>query len=371
MGALRTPIHSILFVLFFIFGTSLVTAAPVAYWPFDEGNGTTVLDASGNGNTGTFQGSPTWTSDSISGYALQFDGIDDKIFVPYSPFLQLPTLSISAWIKRDSSTDGTIISRNGPYYLQIYNNKLRGGVFSGSGSTWTDLNGTTTLQVGVWYHVGMTYDGNILKLFVNGQEETSAQNVPISSSNSQNLYIAWGEPGQNYHFHGIIDEIIITNDPQLSVIPFLNVTNIGGGSGTPLSHVFGDLFETQFSFQPNSNFFNLSSLPPETVVGTLTTSTSRFAGTNFVIRYYGDIINYNTPVYYNFPVLPLTQPLLFGILHFNLTSSPYQDADTNGVVTIDIPKSVLGATFYIQGVAWNGNELLLSNGYSMTLPLGI
>ncbi len=35
----------------------------VAYWPFEEGTGTSTADTSGNGNTGTLTNGPTWNTD--------------------------------------------------------------------------------------------------------------------------------------------------------------------------------------------------------------------------------------------------------------------------------------------------------------------
>ena len=47
----------------------------VAYYPLNEGAGTTTADASGKGHTGTMQGTPTWV-DGPPGYgkALYFNG---------------------------------------------------------------------------------------------------------------------------------------------------------------------------------------------------------------------------------------------------------------------------------------------------------
>jgi hypothetical protein len=56
----------------------------VGYWHFDEGVGTTTLDASGNGNNGVFGGSPVWQLNAnckVSG-CLNFDGINSYISIP-------------------------------------------------------------------------------------------------------------------------------------------------------------------------------------------------------------------------------------------------------------------------------------------------
>jgi hypothetical protein len=45
----------------------------VGYWPLDEGSGSTAVDFSGNGHTGTLVNDPTWTN----GPQLDFDGVDD------------------------------------------------------------------------------------------------------------------------------------------------------------------------------------------------------------------------------------------------------------------------------------------------------
>src|SRR3989344_20842 len=53
------------------------TTGMVAYWPLNEGSGTTASDATGNGNTATLSG-PFWTTGQISG-ALSFDGSNDTL----------------------------------------------------------------------------------------------------------------------------------------------------------------------------------------------------------------------------------------------------------------------------------------------------
>lgn len=57
----------------------------VAYYTFEEGSGSTVIDRSRNDNDGSLEtdggSGPSWGSDSSGSY-LQFDGTDDHVFVP-------------------------------------------------------------------------------------------------------------------------------------------------------------------------------------------------------------------------------------------------------------------------------------------------
>jgi len=199
----------LLIILFIISLASTVYSIPVAEWHFDECNGTTVSDATGNGNNGNFVGNPTWTTDAISGCALHFDGINDYISIPSSPTL-LPQneIKLEAWVKRDSNADGSIISKNGPYYLGIVNNKIDGRLYING---WHFVSGTTNLLLDQWYHLAMTYNGSEIKLFVNGVEDVSAAvNGSIANIGSI-LTIGWGEPGVNFFFNGTIDEVLIDN----------------------------------------------------------------------------------------------------------------------------------------------------------------
>ena len=67
-----------------VVGTGFAAAQPamaatglVAAYGFDEGTGTTVTDASGNGNTGTITNA-TWAATGKFGKALQFNGTNAR-----------------------------------------------------------------------------------------------------------------------------------------------------------------------------------------------------------------------------------------------------------------------------------------------------
>ena len=71
----------------------------VAAYSFDEKNGSTVADASGNGNTGTISNA-TWTSTAKHGSALTFNGSSSMVTIQPSASLALTTgTTFEAWVR--------------------------------------------------------------------------------------------------------------------------------------------------------------------------------------------------------------------------------------------------------------------------------
>ncbi len=184
----------------------------VAYWNFDECAGFTASDSSAFGNTGLLKNGVSWTNDGISGCAVHLDGSDDFILVSKSSSIDsieaANQVAITAWIKRDSSQDGTIISRSGPFLLDVSNNKIRGGIYVGG---WQLISGTTDLQPGQWYSVGMSYDGQHLRILVNDVEEQVINESRSLSLSFQDVFIGYGE-NFGAHFQGTIDELKLYNN---------------------------------------------------------------------------------------------------------------------------------------------------------------
>ena len=67
----------------------------VAWWKFDETNGSKAYDSSGNGHDGNLSGGPTWATGKIGG-ALSFDGGDDYVVTDVTTGLDF---SVSTWVK--------------------------------------------------------------------------------------------------------------------------------------------------------------------------------------------------------------------------------------------------------------------------------
>lgn len=130
----------------------------VAWWKFDETEGDTVSDSSGNNHSGTLTGDPKWQPDGGKvGGALELDGASwvdcgsGDVLAMTGPF------TIACWVNPASlSGHHAFAGRNGAYYFKSYDAKLRF-------TTPYILDHDTTnpvLKTGTWQHVAVTFQPN-------------------------------------------------------------------------------------------------------------------------------------------------------------------------------------------------------------------
>lgn len=149
------------------------------YWKLDEGSGLTAFDSGFYRNDGTLvnMDNTDWV-DGIKGKALYFDGVDglNQVNLPTDPeFQPQDQLTLSAWVKLNETSDEPIIVGGGITY----------GLWVGGGrplfrlrtTGLTDLYGNTTLQTGQWYHIAATYDGQVMRIYVNGVQDNLMGNT--------------------------------------------------------------------------------------------------------------------------------------------------------------------------------------------------
>ena len=189
-------------------------ASLVAAYAFNEGAGTTVADISGNGNTGTISGA-TWTTSGKFGNALTFNGTSAMVTIPNAASLNLTSgMTLEAWVYPTAAPTNwrAVVDKNvDGYYLMASTNV---GNRPAVGGTWTAGNqntiGPSVLAVNTWTHLAATFDGAMVRLFVNGvQVATQAQVTPLASSTGTLQIGADSYAGEN--FAGRIDEVRIYN----------------------------------------------------------------------------------------------------------------------------------------------------------------
>jgi glucose/arabinose dehydrogenase len=241
-------------------GATTLSSVPslVAAYSFNEGTGTIVADASGNGNTGTVS-SATWTNAGKYGNALVFNGTSARITVNDAASLRLTTgMTLEAWIYPTSTANGwrdVIYKGNDNYYLEARSPSgppAIGGSFAGN-----PLYGLTSLATGTWTHLAGTYDGAILRLYVNGTEVASRVQSGSIATSTNSLQIG-GDSFFGQYFQGRIDEVRVYNRS-------LGATEIQSDMNTPITN------------SPTNTPPTISAIAAQTILEDTTTGPISFA----------------------------------------------------------------------------------------------
>jgi hypothetical protein len=193
--------------------------APTAYWRVGEASGTTAADASGNGRTGTYTGSPSLGKPGAlagdSNTAVALDGTSQYIQVPFSTALNPSTFTLEAWVNPTGGSDrfrSVITSRDVATstvrgYMLYASSANTWQLWLGTGSTYAKLYGPP-VALNTWTHLAATYDGTTARLYVNGTLAASAP-LTYTPNSTRPLRIGAGktETAPDYLFPGRLDEI--------------------------------------------------------------------------------------------------------------------------------------------------------------------
>ena len=194
----------------------------VAYWGMDEGSGTTLVDSSTYGNTGTILGAPSWSS-GIRGQALNFNGSSQYAAAPDVSSLDISgNITLAAWIAPAKlgtqrvickafmgSTDGyeLSLSNGGKVFFRV-NQKSHTDTYRVNSVSSYPVSGTT------WIHAAATYAGDSLRIYINGTEEAAVGMTGTIGTNSDSLYIGRQKdpiPANTDWYQGQMDEARIYN----------------------------------------------------------------------------------------------------------------------------------------------------------------
>ena len=192
--------------------------ALVGLWLCDDGAGDTMTDSSGNGNDAT--GQFDWGEGKFDdGIVIAGGGI--TVATSDSVNSVKEALTVAAWFRIDADSN-TGIRRQNAFLLEDQSdtepvpNSFSFRIWTTNGLC-PGAYGTTELEHGEWYHVAGTYDGEFLKLYINGVAEEELKTDGGAAFNGE-----WAgdiaTPGDQLQlkyasesYTGAMDEIVIFN----------------------------------------------------------------------------------------------------------------------------------------------------------------
>ena len=179
-----------------------VTNGLVGWWKFDDGSGTTAIDSTGNGYTGTLNGTTGWTSGHIGPYAISYPGISGS-GISISPTITTgTTFTYAAWIY--------IIPGGASYQnLFAYGSSVGFWIIGGKLSFYygTDHLNNTSITSNAWHHIAVVDNAGAVTFYLDGSADGTAASGPSFVANGMGA--DYGNSGE--YFEGYQDDVRIYN----------------------------------------------------------------------------------------------------------------------------------------------------------------
>ncbi|MCX6619389.1 MAG: LamG domain-containing protein, partial [Acidobacteria bacterium] len=209
-----------------------------------------------DGNSGTLLNGAA-TAPGEVGQALSFDGVDDRVLVPFNANLSpAGPFAVAVWFKPDPSqfsgdglfmlvdkshgfVDGTGWALQGvpaASSLSLGRNSVAGEMTFGFGlggssaeENYFAVGTGISVRDNVWHHVVGMFTGSEVQIYLDGILKESRPQATLPVNNSRDLYIgaAWGGGSPTRHFHGLIDEVQYFGR-ALSLAEIQKIVNAGG-----------------------------------------------------------------------------------------------------------------------------------------------
>lgn len=186
------------------------SAGPIGYWKMDDRTGSSVVDSSGNGFTGSIQNSGTFSSGKY-GSALNLNGTSQYVIVNPQSGLNNTAGTLEAWVNPSSTpaSDQFIVmgNRDGNriYMLRLAttgNLGLQVGTISIADTG-------IAIPANTWTHVSVSYNNGTYYAYVGGRQVASSTYTGLVTLNSYSTIGAYDDLAGNVNswFPGRIDEV--------------------------------------------------------------------------------------------------------------------------------------------------------------------
>ena len=201
----------------------------ITAYSFDNStvSGSTVADTSGNGYSGQLSSGVTSGQSGRFGESFYFSGSNSEVKILYNnPSGLGSSFTFSYWMKVAAADlnrpaylvhRGTLIADQNSFIFGY--NPATAEIFAPthSGSDPRSASGIPSVQGDIWNHIAYTYDGAVLRNYLNGTEVRNTT-ITFGLTGIGNLFL--GSPGNEFvnanNFRGYLDEVNIWNEPLSS-----------------------------------------------------------------------------------------------------------------------------------------------------------
>jgi len=193
----------------------------VALYDLDEGEGTVVRDASGNGQDGVVQGAQ-WAEGRF-GSALWFDGTDDSVFVAAPDSIRdLRRITVECWFNPEyASGRRFLIGHDVGFHFEVDEGTFTSISLYNQGGAVPNEEGKPHQQVGLagglirsgrWHHLAITYGGGAVSYFLDGvlRGRQPGPKAFRLGAPSRGLWLGC-YVGQDFYYSGRIDEARVSD----------------------------------------------------------------------------------------------------------------------------------------------------------------
>jgi len=204
--ALRLVLMSVLLAL--AAAPLLADQGLIAHYGCDEGAGAVLNDSVG-GHDGAITGA-TWAK-SGDGFALRFDGKKDFVDCGAGPGPSpMQAVTLEAWVypeRTPAAGEAGIVGKGyGTFVLTQYTDGQCWWYIGGGGN-----NAKAALAPGTWHHVVGTFDGQDLRLYMDGELAALAPSKVPTIPTGDHFYLGMkdgeGHPAATDYFQGMLDEV--------------------------------------------------------------------------------------------------------------------------------------------------------------------
>ncbi len=231
----------------------------VAWWRLDDGSGSSARDSSGNDSHGTLRGDPQWTTGKIGG-ALDFDGDGDYVDCGNPDIFNFDEqVTVGAWINLRSIPGGwrTVVAKGQDGWRLALAWQTPGFEFAVAGRAFGYPASYSARQVvfGEWHHVCGTYDGQTIRIYIDGQIDATSSHTYGIATNDANLLIGDNPQATGRFWDGLIDEVFVFSRALSSDDIRVVMQGLSGPAAAQESGPAGQV-------QTNSIGMNLVWIPP-------------------------------------------------------------------------------------------------------------